>query len=584
MPRANDDVEQILIEYADLLAILSDDAYKARAYEKAGRAVGAHPGDVGKLDAKGLLAIPSVGRSIAEKVREYLDSGTIGALDELRAQIPPGVRDMMSVPGLGPKRAITLYRDLGIDSLETLRHAAEAGTLAAQKGFGAKTQENVLRGLDRLASSGGRVPIGAAMVVAELFLAQLEAVGGVERIAYAGSLRRMAETIGDVDLLVAAADGSAVTEAFVSPPGIGRTLVSGESKTSIVTDAGVQVDLRIVPPQVWGAAMIYFTGSKAHNIRLRERAVRAGLKLNEYGLFRAKSGRLIVAETEEEVYERLDLPWIAPTLREDRGEIEAALEGTLPDLVTQRQIRGDLHTHTDLTDGHGALEEMVEAAAAHRYAYFAVTDHAEQLSMQRMTRDKMLTQRARLASLQERVPKMRVLHGAELNIDPEGGLDWDDAFLEGFEVLVASVHSHFSQSRDQMTRRLLRAIEHPLVNVIGHPTGRKIGRRDPIEFDEEAVFEAAARTGTALEINAHPDRLDLKDEHVLWAKRLGVRFSIDSDAHAVSHLDLLRYGVGTAQRGWLGPDDVINTWPRTKLERFLRAGRSGGAARGRSTS
>ncbi len=310
-------------------------------------------------------------------------------------------------------------------------------------------------------------------------------------------------------------------------------------------------------------------------------AVRAGLKLSEYGLFRAKSGRLIVAETEEEVYERLGLPWIAPTLREDRGEIEAARAGELPDLVTLRRIQGDLHTHTNLTDGHGTLEEMVVAAAARRYAYYAVTDHAEGLPMQRMTRDKILAQRSALARLQDRTPKVRLLHGAELNIDPDGGVDWDEEFLEGFDVLVASVHSHFTQSRDAMTRRLIRAIEHPCVNVIGHPTGRKIGRRDPIDFDEEAVFEAAARTGTAMEIDSHPDRLDLKDEHVLWAKRLGVRFSIDSDAHAVGHLELLRYGVGTAQRGWLTAAEVINAWPSTRLERFLRKGRptAGRAAR-----
>jgi DNA polymerase (family 10) len=302
-------------------------------------------------------------------------------------------------------------------------------------------------------------------------------------------------------------------------------------------------------------------------------AVRAGLKLNEYGLFRAKSGKLLAARTEEAVYERLGLPFIEPTLREDRGEIEAALAGELPDLITMRQIRGDLHTHTNLTDGLATLEDMLQAAAARRYAYYAVTDHAPNLYMQRMTDEKMLAQRAHVRDLQDRFPTMRLLHGTELNIAPDGDVDWPEEFLDRFDLTVASVHSHFGQSRDDMTRRLVRAIEHPNVNIIGHPTTRKIGRREAIDVDLDAVFEAAARTGTALEVNAFPDRLDLRDEHVLWARRHGVRFAIDTDAHAVGHLEVMRFGVGTAQRGWLSKDDVINAWPITKLERFLRKDR-----------
>src|ERR671936_621654 len=303
--------------------------------------------------------------------------------------------------------------------------------------------------------------------------------------------------------------------------------------------------------------MIYFTGSKPHNIRIREMAVRKGLKLSEYGLFRAKSGRLIVAETEEEVYERLGLPWITPTLREDRGEVEAALAGELPDVLELEQLRGDLHTHTNLTDGQATLERMLAAAAEHRYAYYAVTDHAPNLWMQRMTDEKMLAQRAQLRKLQDRYPKMTLLHGTELNIDAEGEVDWPAEFLDGFDVTVASVHTLFTQPREVMTRRLIRAMENPHVNVIGHLSARLIGKREPIDFDEEAVFAAAARTGTALEINGYPDRLDLRDEHVLWARR---------------H-DVMRFGVATAQRGWLTKDDVINAWPLGKLRRFLRKGR-----------
>jgi DNA polymerase (family 10) len=572
VPRTNDLVEQVLQEYADLLSIVGDDAFKPRAYEKAARAIGGYPDDLEELDERGVLAIPGIGKSIAAKVSEYLRSGTFADLDAVRAQVPEGVRAMTAIPGFGPKKAMTVYRELGIGSVDELVGAAERGELAALKGFSRATERNVLDGARRLEASGGRVLVNAALEVAEELLARLREIPGVGRAAFAGSLRRMAETIGDVDLLVAAERPARVMDAFVADGLVATVLAHGETKSSIVTTGGLQVDLRVIDRQAWGAALIYFTGSKAHNIRIREMAVRKGLKLNEYGLFRAKSGKLLAAETEQDVYERLGLPYIEPTLREDRGEIEAALAGELPEVLTLRQIRGDLHTHTDLTDGLAPLERMLEAAAAHRYAYYAVTDHAPNLYMQRMTDEKMLEQRRRLRSLADRFGSMRLLHGTELNIDPDGGVDWDEEFLDGFDLTVASVHSHFGQTKEQMTRRVIRAIEHPRVNIIGHLTTRKIGRRDPVELDLEAVFAAAGRTGTALEINAYPDRLDLRDEHVLWARRHGVRFAVDTDSHAVGHLDMMRFGVATAQRGWLTKDDVINAWPISKLERFLRKG------------
>lgn len=573
MARANEAVEAALLEYADLISIVTDDAYKARAYEKAARAVGGYHADVEGMDLKQILQIPSVGKSIGEKVHELLDTGTIGALDELRAKIPAGVREMIAIPGLGPKKAMILYRDLGIADVEGLGAAVDAGQLAELKGFGAKTEENIRRGIERMTQASGRVLASVAMDLAEYFRERLGGRKDVRRFEFAGSLRRMVETVGDLDLLVASDDPVAVMEAFTGVGVTERVLAKGETKSSILTTKGLQVDLRVVPADAWGAAMIYFTGSKAHNIRIREMAVRKGLKLNEYGLFRAKSGKLIVAETEEQVYEKLGLPWIPPTLREDRGEVEAALEGTLPDVLTESQIRGDLHTHTKLTDGLATLEQMLDVASAHRYAYYAVTDHAPNLWMQRMTDEKMLAQREELLALQDRYPKMTLLHGTELNIDPEGNVDWGPEFLEGFDVCVASVHSHFNQSKEEMTRRIVRAMENPFVNVIGHPTGRKINQREPYEFDLDEVFAAAARTGTALEVNGYPDRLDLKDEHVLWAKRHGVRFSVDTDSHATTHLELMRYGVATAQRGWLTKDDVINAWPLSKLRTFLRKGR-----------
>ncbi|HET7236488.1 MAG TPA: DNA polymerase/3'-5' exonuclease PolX [Actinomycetota bacterium] len=573
MPRANDAVEAVLLEYADLLSIVSDDPFKPRAYEKAARAVGGYAGDLDGMDLKGILGIPHVGKSIGEKIHEFLTTGAIGTLEELRAQIPTGVRDMIAVPGLGPKKAMVLYRDLGIDGLEPLARAVDEGRLAGLKGFGAKTEENIRRGLERLEQTGGRAIASVAMDLADIFIERLGARKDVDRIEYAGSLRRMAETIGDLDLLVASEEPVAVMDAFVGVADVERVLAKGDTKSSVLTRQGLQVDLRVIPLEAWGAAMIYFTGSKAHNIRIREMAVRKGLKLNEYGLFRAKTGRLIVARTEEDVYAKLGLPPILPTLREDRGEVEAALDGTLPDVVLRRQIRGDLHTHTDLTDGQASLEQMLEAAAGLGYAYYAVTDHAPNLAMQRMTDAKMLAQREQLRALQSRYRKMTLLHGSELNIDPDGGVDWGPEFLEGFDVCVASIHSHFNQSRDEMTRRLIRAMEDPFVHVIGHPTARMINRRPAVEFDLDEVFKAAARTGTALEVNGYPDRLDLKDEHILWAKRHGVRFAVNTDSHAITHLEMMRYGVATAQRGWLTKDDVINTWPLAKLRAFLRKGR-----------
>ncbi len=572
MARANDDVERLLLEFADLLSILTDDSYKPRSYEKAARSVGGYHADVSELDLKGVLQIPNVGKSIGEKIVEIQRTGTFADLEALRAQIPPGVRELMSIPGLGPKKAMVLYRELDVSSVPELVAAIEGERVATLKGFGGKTQENILRGLQQLSDSGGRVLVNVALDVAEALLAELSTLKQVRRAAYAGSLRRMRETIGDVDLLVASGQTEPIMEMFVGLPSVTSVLAHGDTKSSIVTDRGLQVDLRVVPKDVWGAAMIYFTGSKAHNVRIRERAVRAGLKLNEYGLFDAKTGDLLAAETEQEVYERLGLPYIEPTLREDRGEVEAAVAGELPKVLQLKDLRGDLHTHTNLTDGLAPLDEMLQTAATLGYAYYAVTDHAPNLAMQRMTDDKILAQREQLRALQAG-HDMTLLHGTELNIDPDGNVDWPEEFLAGFDLTVASIHSHFTQSREELTTRMIRAMENPYVNVIGHPTARLIGKRPPIDLDLEAVFEAAARTGTALEVNSFPDRLDLKDEHILWARRYGPKFAVNTDSHSPVHLSLMRFGVATAQRGWLSKDDVINTWPLAKLRRFLRKGR-----------
>ncbi|MEZ0069659.1 DNA polymerase (family 10) [Streptacidiphilus sp. MAP12-20] len=569
MARLNDEVQALLEEYADLLTITGGDAFRVRSYEKAARAIGGYGGDLAGMDAKALQSIPGVGKSIAEKIEEYRTSGSFAALEALRAKIPAGVREMTGVPGLGPKKALALYRDLKISTVAQLRAAAEAGRLHDLPGFGGRTEENILHGLDLLTQAATRADLGTATAVAEGIVAALTKVPGCLRCTWAGSLRRMRETVGDVDILAAAEESGPLMDAFLALTTVAEVIAHGPTKTSIRTSKGLQVDLRVVEPDAWGAALVYFTGSKAHNIKLRTMAVRAGLKLSEYGLFDADSGEKIVSRTEEEVYAALGLPWIPPTLREDRGEVEAALAGELPVLVSERELRGDLHTHTDLTDGVASLEEMLATARARGYFYYAVTDHAPDLVMQRMTDEKMLAQREKLRGLAGQYGRMRLLHGTELNIGPDGDVDWPAEFLVGFDVCVASVHSHFGADRAAQTRRLIRACENPHVHIIGHPSARRIGRRAPIDVDWDVVFAACARTGTAMEINSSPERMDLGDELVRRARAAGVRFSIDSDAHSTVQLDRPRYGVGTAQRAWLGPEDVINTWTWQRLRRFL---------------
>ncbi|MFF4861168.1 DNA polymerase/3'-5' exonuclease PolX [Streptomyces sp. NPDC002405] len=574
MVRANEEVEALLQEYADLIAITGGDAFKARAYEKAARAIGGHPADVSRLDVAGLKEIPGVGRSIAEKVVEYLRTGNVTVVEETRARIPAGVRQLITIPTLGPKKAMTLYEDLHISSVAELADAIKAEKLRDLKGFGKRTEENILHGIALMRQAGERILLGTAMESAEDIVAELSRITGCAQCAYAGSLRRMRESIGDIDVLVAADRSAPFMDALTELPSTAEVVAHGAKKTSIRTVTGVQVDLRVVRPDSWGAGMQYFTGSKAHNIRTRTIAVHLGLKLSEYGLFDAESGERVASRSEDEVYARLGLPWIPPTLREDRGEIEAGLRGELPEVVTEDDVRGDLHTHTDLTDGLAPLEEMVAAAADRGYAYYAVTDHAPGLAMQRMTEEKVLAQRERVRSLDGRHHGMRLLHGTELNIGPDGDVDWPGEFLAGFDICVASVHSHLGLDRKAMTRRLVRACENPYVHVIGHPTARLIGRRPGIDADLDEVFAACARTGTALEINAQPDRLDLGDEDILRARSHGAKFAVDSDAHSLLHLACLRYGIGTAQRGWLTPDDVINTWPLRRLRRFLRKDRA----------
>lgn len=577
----NAEIARLLHELATLTELEEGNrqSFRARAYHNAVRALEAHPRDVTALSEEELTAIRGVGKAIAKKVREFAETGRIVKLDELRAKFPPGYLDLVRIPGVGPKTVALLRDHLGVTTVDELRTAVAAGQLADVPGLGKKTEENLARDIERLGLIGKerRTPISEALPLAEEIVASLERLASVERAAYAGSLRRFRETIADIDVVAAATEPAAVTDAFTRIAMFREVAARGDKRASVVTAKGLQVDLRVVAPHQWGAAMLYFTGSQAHNIAVRERAVRRGWTLNEYGLFDESSGRLIASATEAEIYAALDMVWVPPGLREDRGECEAAVTGTLPVLASESDIVGDLHVHTDLSgDGRNSLDEMVEAAIARGLRYIAITDHAENLRLNGVSRQDMLAQRVRIHELRKLYPEITLLHGSELNIGPEGELDYDDEFLLSFDWCVASVHSHFNLDEAQQTKRILKAMNHPAVNAIGHLQGRRIGKRKGIDLDVDAVLEAAAETGTAIEINSHLDRLDAAAE-VLWAAReRNVVFVVDSDAHRTIEFDHRRHGIRQAERGWVAAERIANTWEPPRFLEWTASKRRGG--------
>ncbi|MGH8907232.1 MAG: DNA polymerase/3'-5' exonuclease PolX [Egibacteraceae bacterium] len=571
----NEDLAQQFRQIAALLQLSGEDRFRVRAYERSADAIGASPRDLSTVPRDELSAVKGIGASTARRIIEYLDTGRIGLLEELREKVPSGVVELTRVPGLGPKTATLLHARLGIDSVEGLRHAIEAGRLRDLPGLGQKTEANLRQALERIgAKDADRVPVADALLVADELCARLRALPQVQEVAYAGSLRRMRETIGDIDLLVASTQPDPVMEALRASDLVRDIVAAGDKKTSVITVRGIQADLRVVDPDAWGAALVYFTGSKAHNIRIREGAVRRGLTLNEYGLFARDTGERLASRTEKDVYAALGMAWVPPPMREDTGEVEAAAAGSLPRVVQMNDLRGDLHGHSDWSgDGKATLEEMVEAAAARGYAYWAVTDHAEGLPMNGLSRERFLARRKAIRALQGRYPRMRILDGAELNIGLDGGLDYDLDFLLAFDFCVASVHTLMTRPAKEQTERIIRAIQHPAVHVIGHPTGRKIGRRPGYEIDLDAIIQAAATYGVALEVNASPHRLDMSGEFVRRAVDGGAALAISCDAHRVGDLDNMPYGVATAQRGWATPDRVLNCRDLDGLLAFVEAKR-----------
>jgi DNA polymerase (family 10) len=564
----NELVARILYEIADLLD-LDGVAFKPRAYRRAAEVIESLGEPIEGLVASGAhAALPGVGEAIAKKIGEIVETGHLAYHDELRAKLPIDLYALTRVEGVGPKTAKLLYEALGVKTLADLEAAARDGKVRTVKGLGAKTEEKILRGLAETRGVEGRMLLGLALPLAESLIAQLQETGLFERLEYAGSLRRGRETIGDLDLLSVSDDPAAAVAAFVDLPDVAEVLAHGESKASVRLHSGLQVDLRIVPEESFGAALQYFTGSKAHNIALRKLAVAKGWKLNEYGLYDA-ADRSLAGEDEDGVYRALGLEPIPPELREDAGEIELAARatagagpGSLPKLIEFADLRGDLHVHTDASDGTASLEEMVAAARARGLQYIAVTDHARFAEViGGHTPETLLAQIDEIAKLNKTLKGFRVLAGIEVNIQPDGSLDLPDDLLARLDWVVASIHSHFRQTKEEMTARLLRAASSDHVDCLAHPTGRKIGERPPYDADWDLVFRAAAEHASALEINANPIRLDLSSDLARRAVAAGCRLAIGSDAHAPQHFDFLRLGVLTARRGWATAKDVVNTLP-----------------------
>lgn len=568
----NTDVAKLLEDIADLLEVKGESVFRIRAYRDAARSIESLNEDVGGLaETSNLCDIPGVGESIASKIKEYLQTGRLGYLDDLKTEVNPGLADLLSVPGLGPKKAQLFYEALGIDSVEKLEEAARDHHLSTLPKIGRKTEENILEAIERIRGRPGRTPLGIALPGALPFLLAVMSFKQVQDASLAGSLRRKAETIGDLDLLASSDEPERVVDEFTELPMVKSILGHGPTKGTIVTKDNLQVDLRVVRPHEWGAALQYFTGSKPHNIHLRSIAEGMGLKVNEYGVFRVSDDARIAGETEESMYEVLGMEMMPPELREDRGEIEAAREGRLPHLVRRSDIKGDLHIHTDWSDAADSPEAMVKAALDLGYEYIAISDHSVSMGfIHGLTPDRIKEQRALIDDLNDKYPGIHVFQGIEVNIRGDGALDYDDAILEQFDIVTASVHSGMNMPMDRMTDRIIKAISNPHVDVLGHPTGRLIGRRDPFAVDLEAVFRAALRTGTAVEINSQPDRLDLRDVDARHAKELGVMLVVNSDAHSTQQYGVIEFGVATARRGWVEPGNLLNAMPLSDLTRWLR--------------
>ncbi len=569
----NPAIASILGEIADLLEIKGDNPFKIRAYRNSADIVSNHPHDLSSLDAAGLREIPGIGKDLAARIREIVETGDAQFHRELLAEFPPSVLDLLRLQGVGPKTVATLYKELGVRTLDDLEHAATDGRIRALKGMGPKKESLILKAIDERKQHSGRHLLPHTHDVASALVDYLAVDAPTARIEAVGSLRRGSESCGDIDILVTGAD-AAVMDRFIEYPLVERVLGHGDTKSSVRLRGGFQADLRLVEPESRGAALQYFTGSKAHNIGLRDRALSRGLKLNEYGLFNVADDVRVAGTTEEEIYAALGLDWVAPELREDRGEIAAAERRDLPRLIERSDLRGDLHMHTTESDGRASIIEMAQAAKTAGLEYIAITDHSQSLAMANGLDERRVEAHAARIQAEDGKHGVRLLAGIECDILPDGRLDLADDCLASLDIVIASVHSAFSQDRQQMTERILRALENPHVDVLGHPTGRRLLKRAPYALDIEAVIGAAVRYGAALEINSQIERLDLNDSQARLARDRGVPLIISSDAHSPQALAVTRWGVMQARRAWLTADDVLNTRPLAAFRSRLRRNRS----------
>jgi DNA polymerase (family X) len=567
----NTQLADIFKKIADLLEIKGEVIYKTLAYRRAADSLTSLGREASEYWQEGKLTdIPGVGKAIAEKIDELLSTGKLGFLEKLEAEVPPSLVDLLQVPDLGPKKVALFWKQLGITTLEELGAAARAGKLRDLPGMGEKSESKVIAGIEALARRGSRIPLWHAWPLAQKLLAYLRAVPGVEAVEMAGSLRRMRATVGDLDILVAAKDSRQVMEAFTGRPDVIRVVGSGETKSSVEFEHGLRAQLWVLPPERFGTALQYATGSKDHNVRLRELALKKGLSLSEHALTRL-DGTEILCATEEEVYRKLGLPWIPPELREDRGEVQAALKGELPDFIELGDVKAELHAHTTWSDGKLSIRELAEAAIARGLKVLAITDHSASLGVAGgLKAEDLPRQRKEIDAVQKELgSRLRLLQGTEMEIRADGALDYPDEALEKLDVVIASLHSSLRQPREKVTDRLIRAIRNPHVDIIGHPTGRLFPDREGADLDLEAVFAAAAERQVALEINAHPARLDLDDVNARRAQELGIRLSINTDAHSAADLEMLQFGVATARRGWVMAKNVLNTWKTAELVKWL---------------
>ena len=567
---ANFALARLFYEMASLLEARESSVFRVRAYQRAAQTLETLAEDVAAVAARGeLTALPGIGRDLAARIGEYLATGRIAQLDELRATLPAAFLTFLEIRGLGPRTARALA-DQGVESVEQLEAMCRSGQIIGVAGIRDKTAQNILKAIERWKAGQTRTLLASGRTVAAQVAEALRAHGGVERLEIAGSLRRMRETVKDIDLLVTSTEPARVIETLTTLPSVTEVIVKGPTKASVRHQDGLQIDLRVVEPTAFGAALQYFTGSKDHNVRVREIASRRGLRISEYGVFDERTGERVAGATEEEVYATVGLPWIPPELRENQGEIEAAREGRLPTLVTAGDIRGDLHAHTDWSDGRHSLEALVTAAQARGYEYIIVSDHSRSTTIAGGLGVEEL--RAQIAAIRDLQPRfrIRILTGSECDILADGTLDFPDEVLAELDVVLAAVHSRFKQSREAMTSRIVRALGHPRVNVLVHPTGRRLNTREPYDVDLEAVFAAARTHGKAVEINSSPERMDLSDVNARRAGALGLPVAVSTDTHSLRELDHLDLGIGIARRAWLPPEQVLNTRPLDDLLAWAR--------------